>query len=104
MARSGGLLIQGFSGTKGNFEVVLPRVGGGFLHLWRNNDAAGFPWSGPDLAMGSEGDVTDVVLVADTLQPGELGVGPSRGQSLQVLCSRSCERAWCCAAAVGWFF
>ena len=70
MARSCGLLIQGFSGTKGNFEVVLPRVGGGFLHLWRNNDAPGFPWSGADLAMGSEGDVTDVVLVADTLQPG----------------------------------
>jgi hypothetical protein len=72
VARSGGLLIEGFSGTKGNFEVVLPRVGGGFLHLSRNNDAPGFPWSGPDLAMGSEGDVTDVVLVADTLQPGQL--------------------------------
>ncbi|HEY3727072.1 MAG TPA: galactose oxidase-like domain-containing protein [Solirubrobacteraceae bacterium] len=51
---------------------MLPRAGGGFLHLWRNNDAPGFPWNGPTLAMGSEGDVHDVVLVADNLQPGEL--------------------------------
>ena len=102
MARSGGLLIEGFSGTRGNFEVVLPRVGGGFLHLWRNNDAAGFPWRGPDLAMGSEGDVTDVVLVADTLQPGQLASVRREGSHYK-FCSRSCERAWCCAAAVGWF-
>jgi Domain of unknown function (DUF1929) len=72
VARGGGLLAQGSIGTKGNFEVVVPRVGGGFLHLWRNNDAAPFPWSAPDLAMGSEGDVTSVVLIADNLKPGEL--------------------------------
>jgi hypothetical protein len=72
MARGGGLLVQGSSGHKGNFEVVVPRVGGGFLHLWRNNDAPGLPWHDPDLAMGSEGDVHDVVLVADNLRPGEL--------------------------------
>ena len=72
MARGGGLLVQGSSGHKGNFEVVVPRVGGGFLHLWRNNDAPGLPWHEPDLGMGSEGDVHDVVLVADNLQPGEL--------------------------------
>src|SRR5581483_12137181 len=72
MSRSGGLLVQGSSGKKGNFEVVLPRVGGGFLHLWRNNDAPGLPWSSPDLTMGSEGDVDDVALLSNNLQPEQL--------------------------------
>jgi len=72
MPRTGGLLIQGSSGQKGNFEVVMPRVGGGFWHFWRNNDDPVFPWHGPVLAMGSEDDVSDVVLLEDDLRPGEL--------------------------------
>jgi hypothetical protein len=72
MARGGGLLAQGSSGHRGNFEVVVPRVGGGFWGFWRNNDAPGFPWHGPGLAMGSEDDVGDVVLLEDNLRPGEL--------------------------------
>ena len=87
MARSGGLLVQGSIGAKGNFEVVLPRVGGGFLHLSRNNDVPGLPWSGPDLAMGSEGDVSDVALVADGLQPGELASVRREGHHLK-FCGR----------------
>src|SRR6516164_6094873 len=72
MSRSGGLLIQGSVGQRGNFEVVIPRVGGGFAHFWRNNDVAGHPWHGPGVAMGSEFDVAAVVLVEDNLRPGEL--------------------------------
>jgi len=72
VARGGGLLAQGSSGHKGNFEVVVPRVGGGFWGFWRDNDTPGFPWHGPGLAMGSEDDVTDVVLLEDNLHPGEL--------------------------------
>jgi hypothetical protein len=72
MARGGGLLVQGSSGHKGNFEVVVPRVGGGFWAFWRDNDTPGFPWHGPGLAMGSEDDVTEVVLLEDNLHPGEL--------------------------------
>ena len=60
MARGGGLLVQGSVGHKGNFEAVIPRVGGGFWQFWRDNDTAPFPWHGPGLGMGSEGDVTDV--------------------------------------------
>ena len=83
MARGGGLLVQGSSGQKGNFEVVVPRAGGGFWQFWRNNDAPGFPWNGPGLAMGSEGDVTDVVLVADSLRPEELASIRREGGHLQ---------------------
>jgi galactose oxidase-like protein len=72
MARSGGLLVQGSVGQQGNFEVVVPRVGGGFWHFWRDNEAPTHPWHGPDTAMGSEDDVTSVVLVEDNLNPGEL--------------------------------
>src|ERR1700754_4999143 len=67
MSREGGLLCQGSAGQKGNFEVVVPRVGGGFWTFWRANDVAGFPWHGPGLAMGSGGDVSDVVLVEDNI-------------------------------------
>ncbi|HEX6370092.1 MAG TPA: galactose oxidase-like domain-containing protein [Longimicrobium sp.] len=45
--RSSGILVQSNWGTKGNFEVVAPVGLGGMVHLWRNNDAAGFPWAPP---------------------------------------------------------
>ncbi len=83
MAPGGGLLVQGASGHKGNFEVVIPRVGGGFWHLWRDNDTPPFPWHGPGLAMGSEDDVTDVVLLEDNLRPGELASVRREGNRLK---------------------
>ena len=83
MARGGGLLAQGSSGHKGNFEVVAPRVGGGFWTFWRDNDAPGFPWHGPWLAMGSEDDVRDVVLLEDSLRPGELASVRLEGRHLR---------------------
>ena len=39
-------LIQSRHGQRGNFELVIPRDRGGLVHLWRNNDAPGLPWSG----------------------------------------------------------
>jgi hypothetical protein len=72
MSREGGLLCQGSVGQRGNFEVVVARVGGGFWTFWRANDVAGFPWHGPGLAMGSEGDVSDVVLIEDNIGTSEL--------------------------------
>lgn len=85
MARSGGLLVQGSAGHKGNFEVVASRDGGGFWTFWRDNDTAGFPWHGPGLAMGSEGDVMDVVVLEDNLRPGELA--SVRREGIQLRCS-----------------
>jgi Domain of unknown function (DUF1929) len=83
MARGGGLLVQGASGHKGNFEVVAGRLGGGFWEFYRSNDVAGFPWHGPALAMGSEDDVSDVVLVEDNLRPGELASVRREGTHLR---------------------
>jgi hypothetical protein len=40
-------LIQGYFGTRGNFELVTPAAGGGLRHLWRNNDVSNLPWSSP---------------------------------------------------------
>jgi len=37
--------IQSTYGVRGNFEVVGLTDVGGLVHYWRNNDAAGFPWS-----------------------------------------------------------
>ena len=45
--RSSGILVQSNWGSKGNFEVAAPVGLGGTVHLWRNNDAAGYPWSAP---------------------------------------------------------
>ncbi|HYG79007.1 MAG TPA: hypothetical protein VD861_01390 [Pyrinomonadaceae bacterium] len=49
-------LIQSSFGSRGNFEVVVPRAAGGLVHYWRNNDDPGLPWSDPTLISGSEGD------------------------------------------------
>lgn len=61
-----GFLVQSRHGTKGNFEVVAPRVGGGLAHHWRDNDAASQPWHGPSLAFGSRGDEAGVALVSSS--------------------------------------
>ena len=39
-------LIQGHSGQRGNFEALVPLVGG-LAHVWRDNDAPDRPWHGP---------------------------------------------------------
>jgi hypothetical protein len=50
-------LIQSSHGANGNFELVVPRIGGGLWHLWRNNDDPAFPWHGPGLTFGSADDI-----------------------------------------------
>jgi hypothetical protein len=44
-----GFLKKSTFGHNGNFELAIASRRGGFAHFWRNNDAAGFPWSGPQL-------------------------------------------------------
>lgn len=61
--RSGSLLVQSTHGTNGNFEVVVPRLGGGIAHLWRNNDTAAFPWTAPMIAFGSTGEISDATCI-----------------------------------------
>jgi Glyoxal oxidase N-terminus/Domain of unknown function (DUF1929) len=61
--------IQSRFGTHGNFEVVTPLVAGGLVHLWRNNDAPGQPWSAPTrFGSGSVGAST--LLQSNFGRPG----------------------------------
>jgi len=39
--------IQSRYGTNGNFELLVPSATRGLVSMWRNNDAAGYPWSSP---------------------------------------------------------
>ncbi|HYR06803.1 MAG TPA: galactose oxidase-like domain-containing protein [Longimicrobium sp.] len=81
--RSGSILIQSTNGTNGNFEVVIPRVGGGIAHLWRNNDSAAFPWTAPAIAFGSTGDITAVTCIQSNFGPvGNLEVVAREGNTL----------------------
>ena len=83
MSRGGGLLVQGSAGQRGNFEVAISRLGGGFWQFWRDNDSPALPWHGPDLAMGSEDHVFDVGLIADRLAPGQLAAVRREGNHLR---------------------
>ncbi|HEX2079566.1 MAG TPA: hypothetical protein VHG08_17705 [Longimicrobium sp.] len=81
--RSSSFFIQGTHGTRGHFEVVIPRAGGGIAHLWRHNDVANFPWSVPAIAFGSTGDVTGVSLIQSNYGPaGNLEVVAREGNRL----------------------
>ncbi|WP_437958752.1 alpha/beta hydrolase [Sorangium sp. So ce119] len=42
-------LIQGASGGRGNFELVVPHVSGGIAHYHRDNDTAELVWRGPTI-------------------------------------------------------
>jgi hypothetical protein len=56
-------LVQSSHGGIGNFEVVVPRIGGGLAHYWRDNDDPMMPWIASNVAFGSTDDVHDVALV-----------------------------------------
>jgi hypothetical protein len=74
-------LIQGAHGSKGNFELVVPRVGGGLAHYWRNNDTAGLPWNGPNNFGG--GNVAAVTMIQSNFgTTGNLEVVARVGSSL----------------------
>jgi hypothetical protein len=80
MPSSGSLLVQSPHGTNGNFEVVVPRVGGGIAHLWRNNDVASFPWTAPAIAFGSTTDISDATCIHSGF--GNLEVVAREGSTL----------------------
>jgi hypothetical protein len=77
--KQSGFLIQSTFGTKGNFELVLQRPGG-LSHYWRNNDAAGFPWSG-GFNFGS-GNALGTALIQSNFGPGNLEVVATVGSQL----------------------
>jgi hypothetical protein len=69
------VLIQSRFGAKGNFELVVPSQTGGLLHFWRNNDAAGLPWSTPTPFGEGLGPVDAVTMIQSNYgSPGNLEV------------------------------
>jgi hypothetical protein len=67
------VLIQSRFGTKGNFELVVPRAGGGLDLYWRNNDDPAFPWHGPFAFGQSAGQVDAVSMIQGNFgSPGNL--------------------------------
>jgi hypothetical protein len=71
--------VQGKFGNRGNFELVTPLEGGGAGHLWRNNDSAGFPWSGVTATIAASQQV-----VAANLLESNFG-NPGHGDNLEVV-------------------
>jgi hypothetical protein len=68
-------IIQGLYGNTGNFEVVAPVAGGGLVHLWRDNDRDGRPWSDPVVfPRGSKPSFDAVALIHSNLEGGHLEV------------------------------
>jgi hypothetical protein len=79
----GGFLVQSTSGTKGNFELVVPYSTGGLAHYWRNNDDPNLPWIGPTIIGQSVGQVDAVSLIQSNYgNPGNLEVLARVGNQL----------------------
>jgi hypothetical protein len=78
-----GFFVQSSHGTKGNFEVVVPRSGGGLAHFSRNNDHPALPWKGPILMFGSTKDVAGAALIQSNFgAAGNLEVVANAGGGL----------------------
>jgi hypothetical protein len=84
MTATGGLsFIQRRFGCKGNFEVVVPRSGGGLAHYWRDNDSPELPWHGPVVFGTSAGHIDAVALIQSNFgAPGNLEVVARAGNRL----------------------
>src|SRR5262249_15569399 len=71
--------IPGRYGTMGNFELVVPLVGGGIAHYERNNDDPNLPWTMTATFGISLGIVDGVSLIQSNFStagngPGNLAV------------------------------
>ncbi|OHV41404.1 MULTISPECIES: hypothetical protein [Pseudofrankia] len=56
-------LVQSRYGARGNFEMLFPSTGVGLMHMWRNHDVFGFPWSNPRQLLTELGHVDAVSLI-----------------------------------------
>jgi hypothetical protein len=76
------VLIQSRFGTKGNFEVVVPRPTGGLAHYWRNDDDAFLNWNGPTV-FGAAGKYSAVTMIQSNYgTPGNLEAVAVQGSNL----------------------
>ncbi|MCK9893884.1 hypothetical protein [Frankia sp. AgB32] len=73
-------------GKVGNFEVVVPSKFSGLTHVWRDNDATGYPWRDPWQTAQALGPVDAVTMIQSTLaNPGPLEVAVRVGSTLSFL-------------------
>jgi hypothetical protein len=61
------LIESSFPGAR-NFEVVVPSATAGLIHYYRNNQAAGTPWSGPRPFATNLGKIDAVTMMQSTFQ------------------------------------
>jgi len=65
---SGGpAMIRSSAGHRGNFEVVVPKINGGFAHYWRDNDDPELSWHGPFEFAVNDGIFDAVALIQSNL-------------------------------------
>ena len=86
------VLVQSRFGQQGNFELVYPYVGGGLVVMWRNNDAAGTPWSPPALFGQSLGRVDAISMIQSSY--GNLEVVARAGDTLSTFWRHSTTMVW----------
>jgi hypothetical protein len=83
-SRHSSFLIQSTFGKRGNFEVVVPRPGGGLSHFWRDNDDPSLKWHrGEDFATNG-GQVNAVSLIQSNFG------SPGRGELDLVVLESGC--------------
>ena len=76
-------MIQSSSGHRGNFEVIVPRIKGGFAHYWRDNDDPELSWHGPFEFAANDGIFDAVALIqSDFGAAGNLEMVARSGDSL----------------------
>jgi hypothetical protein len=85
-------LIQSNFGTKGNFEVAV-REGTQLRHYWRNNDAAGTPWTAGPL-FGSNVDSAPALIQSNFGTKGNFEVAVRQGIQLRHYWRNNDEYPW----------
>ena len=74
VSRHGSSLVQGTYGNHGNFELIIRGAYNGLVHLWRNNDLPGFPWSNSNFFGPSTDSYLGAALIQSNFQtPGSVG-------------------------------
>lgn len=70
-------------GCRGNFDVVVPLVTGGFSHYWRDNDDQALPWYGPS-DFATEAGIYDALTMIQSNfgDPGNLEIVARSGDQL----------------------
>lgn len=76
-------MVRSSCGCRGNFDVMVPKVSGGFSYYWRDNDDPALPWCGP-FDFATEAGVFDAVTMVQSNfgEPGNLEIVARSGDQL----------------------